>query len=138
MIELSELAWIECHAPFLFSVHRHGKLSISHRGNSAKVPVSDTELFVWGCDLDFFANSELPLHLPEYVNALQSAWVIGDGGPILKVNGEQVLPGINGSNRGKVVALDTRRFASGRVLQNISRLVARCPLSVCTGHIGAM
>ncbi len=107
MIELTELAWIERHAPFSFALHPHSDLAILHRGNGAEVAVGDTKLFVWGCNLNFLADSKLPLHLPKDMNTLQPAWVIGDRRTILKVNGKQVLPRLYRSNGGKAVTINT-------------------------------
>ena len=103
-----------------------------------EVAIGDSKVSVRCGELDSVSRGELPLDLPEHIDALQPARVVGDGCSALQLDGESICASIDRLDGRETVPLDSLGLAAGVVLENVADIVSSRPASVCSGHVGTM
>ena len=78
MVELAEFCRVECDDAGGFAVHLQGYPTVFHANHGSKITIGDTEVFVLSSELDAISRGELTLDLPEDIDSLQPARIIGD------------------------------------------------------------
>jgi hypothetical protein len=130
VVEVPHLRRIKTDATLFLPIHLHVDLRPVDSADSSQIAVGNAQLSVCRRELDTVALREVRADLPVGGDTVQSFRVVGDLPTIFGGNRNPIGSGFNGRHGCVAAWLDAVLLASPRVIEHITLLVVRGPISV--------